>query len=239
MRLAVLTRRAFTAFKPAVPLIQRYQPRPIPLRTMSTAESSAQPNPQPVATTSDAHNAAEAAQVAATQKQGSAKPKKEKKQAAGSDTVSELNPEPEFFAHRNAIFDKYKKEYEDRIAQLPRQEIEVTLPDGKVIKGTSWETTPFKIAEGIAKSLAERVIISKVDGQLWDLHRPLEGSCSLALLDFDSPDNDYEARQVFWHSSAHVLGEACEKCMDDCCLGYGPPQESGGFFYEMRLKDNR
>ncbi|KAJ9101674.1 threonyl-tRNA synthetase [Naganishia friedmannii] len=78
-----------------------------------------------------------------------------------------------------------------------------------------------------------------VNGELWDLHRPLEASCSLALLDFDSPDNDYEARQVFWHSSAHVLGEACEKCMEDCRLGYGPPQESGGFFYEMRLKDNR
>ncbi len=56
---------------------------------------------------------------------------------------------------------------------------------------------------------------------------------------FDSPDNDYEARQVFWHSSAHVLGEACERHYEGCCLGYGPPQENGGFFYEMRLKDSR
>lgn len=162
MRLAVLSKRAFTAFRPAVPLIQRYHLRPIAFRAMSTAESSAQPNAQPVAPTSDAHSAADAAKAAATQKQGVAKPKKEKKQAADSGTVTELNPEPEFFAHRNAIFDKYKKQYEEHIAQLPRQEIEVTLPDGKVIKGTSWETTPFKIAEGIAKSLAERVIISKV-----------------------------------------------------------------------------
>lgn len=143
----------------------------------STVDSAAQPNPQPVETTSQSHSAAEAAQVAVAKQpkpQGVAKPKKEKKGAEGG-SVTELDPAPEFFAHRNAIFDKYKKEYDERIAQLPRQEIEVTLPDGKVIKGTSWETTPFKIAEGIAKSLAERVIISKVSSrsrrQVWDRWR--------------------------------------------------------------------
>jgi threonyl-tRNA synthetase len=88
--------------------------------------------------------------------------------------------------------------------------------------------------------LAERIIIAKVNNQqLWDLNRPLEASCSLSLLDFDSPDNNYEARQVFWHSSAHVLGEACERRYDGCCLGYGPPLEEGGFFYDMSLAENR
>ncbi len=114
------------------------------------------------------------------------------------------------------------------------------------------------IANEISKSLAEKIIIAKVclvklfpfpvlpltslsqvNGELWDLERPLEGSCTLSLLDFDSPDNNFEARQVFWHSSAHVLGESCERHFEGCCLGYGPPQEEGGFFYEMRLKDNR
>jgi threonyl-tRNA synthetase len=70
---------------------------------------------------------------------------------------------------------------------------------------------------------------------LWDLHRPLEASCTLSLLDFDSPENNYEARQVFWHSAAHVLGEACERRFDNCCLGYGPPLEEGGFFYDMHM----
>lgn len=84
------------------------------------------------------------------------------------------------------------------------------------------------------------MIIAKVNNQqLWDLTRPLEASCSLALLDFDSPDNNYEARQVFWHSSAHVLGEACERRYEGCCLGYGPPLEEGGFFYDMGLANGR
>lgn len=121
----------------------------------------------------------------------------------------------------------------------PRQEILITLPSGDTKTGTSWFTTPMEVAASIAKSLPEKIIIAKVNGALWDLHRPLEASCDLALLDFDSPDNNYEAKQVFWHSSAHVLGEACERCLEGCCLGYGPPQEDGGFFYEMRLGDNR
>ena len=39
-------------------------------------------------------------------------------------------------------------------------------------------------------------------GELWDLHRPLEGSCKMKLLKFDDP----EGQHCFWHSSAHILG---------------------------------
>lgn len=122
----------------------------------------------------------------------------------------------------------------------PRQPITVTLPDGKELSATSWETTPLQLAKSISSSLAERIIIAKVNNQeLWDLNRPLESSCTLALLDFDSPENNYEARQVFWHSSAHVMGEACERRFEGCCLGYGPPIEEGGFFYDMSLGDEK
>lgn len=67
----------------------------------------------------------------------------------------------------------------------PRQEISVTLPDGAVKTGTSWETSPMDVAKEISKGLADRVVIAKVDGELWDLERPLEGSCKLELLDFE------------------------------------------------------
>jgi threonyl-tRNA synthetase len=118
--------------------------------------------------------------------------------------------------------------------------ITVTLSDGKHVEGTAWETTPLQIARGISTSLADRIIIAKVNNQeLWDLNRPLESSVTLSLLDFDSPENNYEARQVFWHSSAHVMGEACERRFEGCCLGYGPPLEEGGFFYDMALGNEK
>lgn len=61
----------------------------------------------------------------------------------------------------------------------------MTLPNGSEFKGTSWETTPLAIAKGISKSLVERTVIAQVDGELWDLTRPLEKTCKLELLDFD------------------------------------------------------
>ena len=41
--------------------------------------------------------------------------------------------------------------------------------------------------------------------------------------------------RVFWHSSAHVLGEAAEKHYG-CHLCLGPPTDEG-FFYEMAIPD--
>lgn len=90
--------------------------------------------------------------------------------------------------------------------------------------------------------------MARVNGQLWDITRPLEGEeCSLELLKFDSP----EGKQVFWHSSAHILGLALElryhqtasaaapQAEEDVLLCDGPALQEedggGGFFYEFFL----
>ncbi|KAH8101741.1 tars protein [Cristinia sonorae] len=160
------------------------------------------------------------------------KPKEKKaKNAATSAYPLELQPPPEFFDHRIKIFDKLKAEYDEWVKVQPREDIEVTLPDGSKRAGKSWETSPMDIAKEISKGLADRIVIAKVDGGVWDLERPLEKSCSLELLDFEHP----EGKRVFWHSSAHVLGEAAERHYG-CHLCIGPPTEDG-FFYEMAIED--
>jgi threonyl-tRNA synthetase len=84
------------------------------------------------------------------------------------------------------------------------------MPDGSERKAKSWETSPLDVAKDVSKSLSERVVIAKVrlfflsflrrlsnshlfffikvDGELWDLERPLEKSCKLELLDFEHPE---------------------------------------------------
>lgn len=79
-----------------------------------------------------------------------------------------------------------------RYTAKPREEITISLPNGKEAKGTSWETTPGAVAKGISKSLFERTIISTVDGELWDLTRPLEKSCKLELIDFENVEGESE-----------------------------------------------
>ncbi|THG93331.1 hypothetical protein EW026_g7876 [Hermanssonia centrifuga] len=160
------------------------------------------------------------------------KPKDKKSKAAATSAYPlELQPAPEFFDHRIKIFDRLKAEYDEWVKAQPREEIEITLLDGSKRKGTSWESSPMSIALEINKGLADRIVIAKVDGNVWDLERPLEASCSLQLLDFEHP----EGKRVFWHSSAHVLGEAAERHYG-CHLCIGPPTEEG-FFYEMAIDE--
>ncbi|EGF83910.1 hypothetical protein BATDEDRAFT_18299 [Batrachochytrium dendrobatidis JAM81] len=159
------------------------------------------------------------------------KDKQQKKDALSANPYPlEFSPQAPFIQHRIDMFDRLKKEYDAEIAAKPRTPIEVTLPDGRIMPGVAWETTPFEIAKTLSKSLADRVVIAKVDGVLFDLVRPMEQSCSLELLDFDHE----EGKKVFWHSSAHVLGEACELHYG-CHLCIGPPIEEG-FYYEMSME---
>jgi threonyl-tRNA synthetase len=52
----------------------------------------------------------------------------------------------------------------------------------------------------------------------------------------DSYNDSHDAgKAVFWHSSAHVLGEAAERHYG-CHLCLGPPTDEG-FFYEMGMGD--
>ncbi|XP_019764650.2 threonine--tRNA ligase 1, cytoplasmic isoform X2 [Dendroctonus ponderosae] len=167
------------------------------------------------------------------QKAGKMKKEKVKQNVASGDKsgVSELKPPPSFIQERLQLWDKLKAQYEADLAAKTPAPIKVTLPDGKVVEATAWKTTVYDVAKGISQGLADNSVISKVNGVLWDLDRPLESDCKVELLKFD----DTEAQAVFWHSTAHVLGEALERIYGGC-LCYGPPIESG-FYYDMWLDE--
>ncbi|ANB13966.1 threonine--tRNA ligase THS1 [Sugiyamaella lignohabitans] len=147
----------------------------------------------------------------------------------GPPALYPAEPKFSFIDERLKFFDELKKAQDEEIAKKERKPIKITLKDGSVREGTAWETSPADIAKEISKSLFEKTVISKVNGELWDLERPFEEDSKLELLDFDSEDG----KKVFWHSSAHVLGEACE-CHFGAHLCVGPPTDDG-FFYEMSI----
>lgn len=146
----------------------------------------------------------------------------------------EVRPAPAFIKDRLQLYDALRKEHDALLAERVANQskaIKITLPDGRVLNGESWRTTPYKVASEISRGLAENTIIAKVNDELWDLDRPLEGDCTLELLTFDNE----EAQAVYWHSSAHILGETMEDYYGGC-LCYGPPIENG-FYYDMFLED--
>lgn len=141
----------------------------------------------------------------------------------------ELETRQDFIRHRLEIFDNLYRKYAKELALKQRDNIVITLPDGSTKNGKSWETSPANIATAISKSMLDRTVVEKVDGELWDLDRPLERSCQLEFLDFNQPGG----KQVFWHSSSHILGEASERHFA-CLLCNGPPTtDPPGFYYDM------
>jgi threonyl-tRNA synthetase len=111
--------------------------------------------------------------------------------------------------------------------------INVSFPDGAVRqykKGTS----AMDIAKSISEGLARKVLAAKVNGQVWDLARPIENDVSLQLLSW----NDIEGKSTFWHSSAHLMAEALEAVFPGVKLGIGPAIEKG-FYYDVDLGDRQ
>lgn len=143
------------------------------------------------------------------------------------------NKQPDFIETRSNLFDKLKAEYDAKLKTFVTEPIKIKLKDGTIQEGRSWQSTPYQIYDEINKKLATEAIVAKVNNQLWDLNRPLESDCELELLKFDDPG----AEQVFWHSSAHVLGAAVE-VLYGCLLRTGPATETG-FFYDVFDPDEK
>jgi threonyl-tRNA synthetase len=105
--------------------------------------------------------------------------------------------------------------------------ITISLPDGsrqEVPAGSK----PMDIARSISPRLADDAVVAKVDGQLYDLSRPLEKDAELRILTSKDP----EALEVYRHSTAHLLAAAVLELWPDTKLGIGPPTEAG-FYYDF------
>ncbi|MFH4978770.1 hypothetical protein AB6A40_005479 [Gnathostoma spinigerum] len=139
----------------------------------------------------------------------------------------DMNPLPPFIEERIHLFERLMKKYKEEIAAKDPVPIKISLSDGRKVDGSAWRTTPLQIVEQYSRSLMDHIVVAKVNGEVWDLDRPFECDSTLELLKFE----DDEGKQVFWHSSAHVMGEAMERyCGGHLC--YGPPIAEG-FYYDM------
>jgi threonyl-tRNA synthetase len=89
-----------------------------------------------------------------------------------------LGPLPAFVEERAKIWDEYKKKRDEELSsmyqhplhaieltifvELGDTPIKITLPDGKIVDGVAWKTTPYDIAKNISRNLAKEVIVAKV-----------------------------------------------------------------------------
>ncbi len=105
--------------------------------------------------------------------------------------------------------------------------IEITLPDGSK-QPFADGTSPIDIAKSISPRLADAAIVAKVDGDLYDLTRPIEKDATVQILTAKDP----EALPVYRHSTAHLLAAAVLELYPETQLGIGPPIDTG-FYYDF------
>ncbi|MEO5866953.1 MAG: threonine--tRNA ligase, partial [Sphingomonas sp.] len=110
--------------------------------------------------------------------------------------------------------------------------LSITLPDGSV-REVAPGTTPADIAAAIGPGLAKAALAARVDGELRDLNRPLEGDAQLALV---TARDEADALELARHDYAHVLAEAVQNLFPGTQITFGPSTDDG-FYYDFAPKD--
>jgi threonyl-tRNA synthetase len=107
--------------------------------------------------------------------------------------------------------------------------ITITFPDGSR-KAYDSGVCGQQIAEGISKGLAKEALAVEVNGEVWDLSRPIKQDAELKILKWA----DDGGKDAYWHSSAHLMAEAVESLYPGTKFGIGPAIETG-FYYDIDL----
>jgi threonyl-tRNA synthetase len=105
--------------------------------------------------------------------------------------------------------------------------IKITFPDNsekEFDKGIS----AYDIAASISKKLADEVIVAEVNGKLKDLYAPVSDDSKIIFHKFDSE----RGKEVYWHTTSHIMAQAIEELFPGAKFGVGPPIESG-FYYDI------
>ena len=104
---------------------------------------------------------------------------------------------------------------------------QITLPDGSV-RSYDAPVTAATIASDIGPGLAKAALIAVVDGDEWDLSRPIETDATVALV----TAKDDAALALLRHDCAHVMAEAVLELFPETQVTIGPSIENG-FYYDF------
>uniref|UniRef100_A0A2K6N3C0 threonine--tRNA ligase n=1 Tax=Rhinopithecus bieti TaxID=61621 RepID=A0A2K6N3C0_RHIBE len=145
---------------------------------------------------------------------------------------------PRWLAERLGLFEELWSAQVKRLASIAQKEprtIKITLPGGQKIDAVAWNTTPYQLARQISSTLADTAVAAQVNGEPYDLERPLETDSDLRFLTFDSPEG--KAVSVL-APSTHVLGGGQQPeqfARLGCSLQEGPRYRSMAFYHDFFL----
>jgi len=106
--------------------------------------------------------------------------------------------------------------------------LKMTMPDGAIRDYDKESVTPLEIAESISHGLAKKALGASVDGEIYDLLRPITKDAEISILTFD----DEEGQKIFHHTSAHLLAQAVKNLWPETKIAIGPAIKDG-FYHDF------
>ena len=116
-------------------------------------------------------------------------------------------------------------------ANRPAKDINLSLPDGKVLTFTA-PVTGYAVAKSIGEGLAKAALAVKLNGHVIDLQRDIYEDGKIEIVTRKSPD----ALDIIRHDTAHVLAEAVQALFPGTQVTIGPNIENG-FYYDFARKE--
>ncbi|KAA0208282.1 threonine--tRNA ligase [Ignavibacteria bacterium CHB1] len=114
----------------------------------------------------------------------------------------------------------------DKKINLPNK-IKIKFPDG-AIKEFDSGVSSFQIAESISPRFADEVLVAEINGNMKDLSAPVSEDAEIKFHKFDSE----KGKEVYWHTTSHMMAQAIEELFPGAKFGVGPPIENG-FYYDI------
>jgi len=111
--------------------------------------------------------------------------------------------------------------------------IKITFPDGST-RDYPEGITGLEIARSISERLANEALGIFVNGEKYDLSRKINKDAAIEIVTFDDP----RGKEIYWHSSAHLMAEAIQELYPGVKFGIGPAIENG-FYYDVDLPDGK
>ncbi|MEO7178379.1 MAG: threonine--tRNA ligase [Allosphingosinicella sp.] len=108
------------------------------------------------------------------------------------------------------------------------EHFKIKLPDGSV-REVAPGTTPADVAAAIGPGLAKAALAARVNGEVRDINRPIEGDSELALI---TARDEADALELVRHDYAHILAEAVQNLFPGTQITFGPATDDG-FYYDF------
>jgi threonyl-tRNA synthetase len=105
--------------------------------------------------------------------------------------------------------------------------IDFLFPDGAT-RQYEVGATGRDIAESLSKSLGKKAALVRVDGELFDLDRPLQVGGAIEILTREHPD----VLDTLRHDASHVMAQAVQELFPGVQVTIGPAIEDG-FYYDF------